>query len=95
MEELNGVSRISALLLVFVLTGFAGCGTTPQAVSPAAGAERKTSRQRNRQRRAEVVMSPLSLGRRLRKAAFPTTWNPLPTASLSPQGGSEAGRVVV
>jgi hypothetical protein len=34
MEKINGVSRISALLLVFVLVGFAGCGTTPQAGLP-------------------------------------------------------------
>jgi hypothetical protein len=31
MEKLNGVLRISALLPVFVLVGFAGCGTAPQA----------------------------------------------------------------
>jgi hypothetical protein len=31
MEKLNYVSRISALLLVFVLVGLTGCGTTPQA----------------------------------------------------------------
>jgi hypothetical protein len=31
MKKLNCVSRISALLLVFVLVWFAGCGTTPQA----------------------------------------------------------------
>jgi hypothetical protein len=31
MEKLNYVLRVSVLLLVFVLVGFAGCGTTPQA----------------------------------------------------------------
>jgi hypothetical protein len=40
MEKLNGVLRISALLLVFVLVGFAGCASTGGTDGPNAAAKR-------------------------------------------------------